>query len=358
MNKILIVDDVEFNRQMLGEIFEEQFEILEAGDGVEAIEIIDELQTDISLIFLDLMMPRKNGLEVLAHMRHRDLLEHIPVVMITGEATIETDIKAYEYGAADIIYKPFAAAVIMRRAMNLVEQYKKREKIEEELAHKTKELRESREQLASTNSFLLEALGSVVEFRSLESGEHIQRVKRFTRILLEYVRSCFPEYGLTKEQIEMISDAAALHDVGKIAIPDEILKAPRKLTYSEFEEMKKHTTYGCEILNKFKMQQNEFFKYCYEICRWHHEKVDGMGYPDGLKGEEIPIYCQAVSIADCFDALVSKRVYKGPVSCIDSYNMILRGECGAFSEEILKCFEMAKLEIFCAVDGNVVADQQ
>lgn len=352
MEKILIVDDVEFNREILREIFEEQFEVLEAEDGQQAIDIIDKYKEEISLMFLDLMMPKKNGLDVLSHMRKRKLIDHIPVIMITGEATVESDTKAYEYGAADIIYKPFAAKVITRRAMNIMEQYRNREKTEAELEKRTKELRESKEKLAQTNRFLLDALGSIVEFRSLECASHVKRVIEFTRIILEYVKSCYPEYGLTSEHIELMSSASALHDVGKIAIDDAILKAPRRLTIQEFEEMKKHTLYGCEILEKFKIQGDEFFEYSYNICRWHHEKADGKGYPDGLKGDEIPIYCQAVAVADCFEALISKRVYKDAVSCIDSYNMIMNGECGAFSDVILDCFEMAKLEIFCMVEAS------
>lgn len=353
MRKILVVDDAEINREMLAEIFEDQFEVLQAADGEEAVKIIDELKMDLSLIFLDLMMPKKNGLEVLAHMRYKNMLEKIPVIMITGEATAESDLKAYEYGAADIIYKPFVTAVVLRRAKNLIEQYRSRDEIEEELARRTAALKESEAKVASTNKFLLEALGSVVEFRSLESGEHVKRVRAYTKIMLDYVRSCFPEYGLTKEKVLMMADAAMLHDIGKIAIPDNILNAPRRLTEEEFAVMKSHTTSGCEILEKFKFQDNsEFYRYCYEICRWHHEKDDGKGYPDGIKGKDIPIYCQAVAIADCFDALVSKRVYKEAVSCKESYDMIVNGECGKFSDTILKAFEMAKDEMFRVVENS------
>lgn len=351
MEKILIVDDAEINRGILASIFEEQFEVMEAADGEAAIDIIDQMQDEISLIFLDLIMPKLNGFEVLAHMRYSNLIDKIPVVVVTGETVPDSIAKAYEYGAADVVYKPFSAVVVTRRVMNLMEQYKSREIMEEELKERTEEVVKSREQMANMNEFLLDALGSVVEFRSLESGEHVIRVKYFTKIILEYVKSCYPEYGLTSEQIMLMSQAAALHDVGKIAIPDEILKAPRKLTKEEFEEMKKHTIYGCEILEKFNLLNDEFYKYCYDICRWHHEKVDGKGYPDGLKAEAIPIYCQAVAIADCFDALSSKRIYKDQIPCRDAYNMILAGECGAFSPVILKCFEMAKLELFTAFTG-------
>jgi len=352
MEKILVVDDAEVNRVILSEIFKEQFEVLEAENGQIACDIIDELSEEIKVIFLDLMMPVKTGLEVLAHMRKKDMLDHIPVIVITGESSVESDSQAYEYGAADIIYKPFSPKVVMRRAQNLMELFQSKKDIEDELAKRTEELKENQEMLANTNEFLLDALGSVVEFRSLESGEHVKRVKKVTKIILKHIQSFYPEYKLTNEDIHMMSQAAALHDVGKIAIPDNILKAPRQLTNEEFIEMKKHTILGCEILDKFKLQNNMFFKYSYDICRWHHEKVDGSGYPDGLKGDEIPIYCQAASIADCFDALCSKRVYKGPVLPVEAFNMIKRGECGAFSDIILDAFDAAKFDLFYTYENH------
>ena len=350
MRKMLIVDDSEINRGILGEIFEDSYEILEAEDGEKAIEIIDAKKDSLSIILLDYMMPKKNGLEVLSYMNEVNLNESIPVIMITGEATANSDAKAYEYGAADIIYKPFASKVVRRRAANLVEQYESRRQTELELEKRTLELAESHRQLIKTNETLLDALGSVVEFRSLESGEHIQRVKGYTRIILKHVRNCFPEYGLTNDKIDMMSRAAALHDLGKIAIPDSILNAPRRLTKEEFDEMKKHTIYGCEILERFHFDDSEFYKYCYEICRWHHERADGKGYPDGLTEEQIPIYCQVVGAADCFDALVSKRVYKDAMSADEAFDMIVRGECGTFSENVIKCFTMAKEQLFKVVE--------
>ncbi len=350
MNTILIADDAKINRDILKVIFEDRYNVIEAVDGDETVKMLDKYGQNISLVFLDLIMPGRTGLEVLQYMHSKDMKQHIPVIMITGEATEESDYKAYEYGADDVVYKPFNTRVVTRRAMNLIEQYKYRISIENALEARTKEVIDNHRQMEEMNEFLLEALGSVVEFRSMESGEHIQRVKYFTRIILDYVKNCYPEYGLTNRQIELISRASALHDVGKIAIPDEILKAPRKLTEEEFETMKMHTVYGCEILDKFKIADNEFFKYCYHICRWHHEKVDGKGYPDGLKDDDIPIYCQVVSMADCFDALVSKRVYKDAVDCTEAYNMIMDGQCGAFSDKMRKCFEMSKLEMFMAVE--------
>lgn len=217
--------------------------------------------------------------------------------------------------------------------------------MQEAIQRRAQELETNQKQMSQLNATLLGALGTVVEFRSLESGDHVKRVMNFTQILLQQVQKDCPKYKLTDEQIEMISQAAALHDVGKIAIADNILEAPRKLTPEEFEEMKKHTTYGCEILEKFKFAETDFYKYSYDICRWHHEKVDGKGYPDGLKGDEIPIYCQVTSVADCFDALVSKRVYKDAITSDEAFNMILNGECGQFSEELMECFQTAKPRI-------------
>ena len=311
MQTILIVDDVEINRKILASFFEEQYNILEAADGEEAIRIINEKKKEISLIFLDLIMPNKNGIDVLIYLRGVGLLDCIPVIMITGEATEETDMKAYKYGAADVIYKPFTEKIVTKRAMNLMEQFSIREKKETEMRLQTSEVFESMEQLASMNEFLLDALGSVAEFGSLESASHIKRIKSFTKILLGYVKSDYPEYGLSDRKIYLISQASALHDIGKIAMPDEILNAPRKLTVDEFDEIKKHATVGCEIILQFQLADNEFFKYCYDICRWHHEKIDGKGYPEGLKGEEIPVEARIIGIADAIDAMNSNRVYRG-----------------------------------------------
>lgn len=338
---ILIADDVEVNRVLLRQIFEEQFQIVEASDGREAIEILDARHDEIVMLFLDLIMPEKSGLDVMKHMTRKGYMDSIPVIMITGEATTETDVKAYEYGASDIIYKPFEPKVIMRRTINVLELYESRRNTEEKLEKRTRELVESRKTLEKTNEFLINTLSSVVEFRNLESGEHIKRVRYFTRIILNTLQKYYPEYQLTKEQIDLIVNASALHDLGKIAIPDNILLKPGKLTEEEFEEMKKHTTYGCKILEGFK-ETNEFYRYCYDICRYHHERYDGKGYPDGLAGEDIPIWAQAVSIVDVYDALVSRRVYKTPYAADTAINMIHNGECGIFSPKILDCFDMVR----------------
>ncbi len=343
---ILIADDAEINRTILNLIFEEQFEVLEAADGEETIEIIDERHEDIVMLFLDLIMPRKTGLEVMEYMRDKGYMKTIPVIMITGEATAESDMKAYEYGASDIIYKPFEAKVVMRRALNIMELFESRINVEKKLEERTRELVAIQKQVEKSNEFLINALSSVVEFRSLESGEHIKRVRYFTRIILNYLQKYYPEYGLTKDQVTLIVKASSLHDIGKITIPDSILLKPGKLTPEEYEEMKTHTTKGCELLERFNQEDTEFYRYCYDICRFHHERYDGKGYPDGLVGEEIPIWAQVVSIVDVFDALVSKRVYKDPYAANVAVQMIHDGECGVFSPKIIDCFDLAKEDLF------------
>lgn len=343
---ILIADDMEVNRDIIKLIFEEQFNILEAANGKQAIEILDAHHDKIVMLFLDLVMPEKTGLEVMEYMKNKGYMDTIPVIMITGEATAEAEEQAYVYGASDIIYKPFNPRVVMRRTINIMELFENRINIETKLEERTKELVAVQEKLQHNNDFLINALSSVVEFRSLESGEHIKRVKYFTRIILNYLKEYYPEYNLTKEQVDLIVNASILHDIGKIAIPDSILLKPGKLTPDEFEEMKKHTTYGCEILESFRQDDSDFYQYCYNICRHHHERYDGNGYPDGLAGEDIPICAQVVSIVDVYDALVSKRVYKMPYAEEEAVRMIHNNECGVFSPKILECFDLAKLDLF------------
>lgn len=343
---ILIVDDMDINRDILADIFGDNYNILEADDGEEAIDILRDKYTEISLVFLDLQMPKKNGLEVLEYMKENKIIHQVPVIMITGEATVKTDIKAYELGATDIIYKPFEPRIVMRRALNTMELYESRNYLERKLEKRTRQLRQSQEKLEKGNEFLINALSSVVEFRNSESGEHINRVKNFTGILLSHLNRLYPEYNLTDEQIKLIINASALHDIGKIAIPDEILLKPGRLTAEEFEVMKSHTTKGCEMLEKFKQDDNEFYQYCYDICRYHHERYDGRGYPDGLVGENIPIWAQVVSVVDVYDALVSKRVYKDSFDASKAELMIINGECGVFSPKILECFKASKSELF------------
>ena len=310
MKKILIADDAEFNRDILKEIFSEQYEIFEAGDGEEAVRCIRENFESLSLIFLDLMMPKMSGLDVLEIMKDEGYLDLIPVIIITGEATVDTDAAAYDYGVADIIYKPFARRVITRRALNIIELYERRKKLELQLAETTSELLASRKKLAENNEFLVNALSSVVEFRSLESGIHINRVKEFTDVLLHTWAALHSDFDYKELDIRQMVNASALHDIGKISIPDEILLKPGRLTLEEFAIMKEHTTKGCEILEKFKQEDSDFYQYCYDICRYHHERYDGKGYPEGLDEDDIPEEARIIAVADAFDAMISVRRYR------------------------------------------------
>ncbi|MCH5272922.1 MAG: response regulator [Lachnospiraceae bacterium] len=347
--KILIVDDEEVNRAILEVMFRNDYEILQASNGQEAIEQIEK--NEFIVIMLDIVMPLLDGFGVLEYMKEKKMLDHTPVIMITSETIRDSEDRAYAYGIADVIHKPFYPDIVKRRVTNIIELYQNKHNMEVRLKEQEEELLAQQKKLHENNEFMIDALSSVVEFRSLETGEHIRRIKYFTRVLLKYLAKYFPKYGLTEEQMDSIARASALHDIGKIGIPDAILLKPGRLTPSEFEVMKKHTTIGCEILESFQRDKSdEFYRYCYEICRYHHERWDGKGYPDHLEGDQIPISAQIVAIADVYDALVSERVYKEVYSNSVAYRMIMDGECGKFSPDILECFELAKEDFFNIVE--------
>ncbi len=349
-SKVLIVDDMELNREMLTAILENDYPILEADGGRKAITVIQKQQEDIAVVLLDLIMPEVDGFAVLEVMKNQGWMKHIPVLVITAEDKVDVESKCFEMGVSDFIRKPFDNAIVRNRVKNIVDLYSYRNQLEEKVEKQTETLKKQykllvmqAEKLKESNTKIIDILGTVVECRNLESGEHIKRVKNFTRILAEQIMSDYPEYGLTQDKIEVIVSASALHDVGKIAIPDSILLKPARLTKDEYEYMKSHTTRGCEVLNNVQGVWDETYsKISYEICRHHHERYDGKGYPDGLAGEEIPISAQMVGLADAYDALVSERVYKSAYSEDEAFHMIVSGECGVFSPKLLECFRKTK----------------
>ncbi len=348
--QILIVDDEEINRAVLNEMFREEYDILEAENGQDAIFQIEN-NHNIVLILLDVVMPVMNGFEVLKYMKERELLEEIPVILITGESVRDSEDEAYTYGVADVMHKPFYPHIVRRRSKNIIELYQNKHNMEVRLKEQEEAIMEKEKEILENNEFMIDALSSVVEFRSAETGEHIRRIKYFTRIMLKYLMKYFPKYGLTQEQVDEIARASALHDIGKIGIPDAILLKPGRLTSEEFEIMKTHTTIGCDILEKLRGNQSAgFYQYCYDICRYHHERWDGNGYPDHLVGDQIPISAQIVAVADVYDALVSPRVYKSAYANNIAYDMIMNGECGQFSPDVLECFELAKVDFFNIVE--------
>lgn len=351
--QILIVDDGEVNRAILKEMFkgeQDVYELLEAENGQHAIYQIEDNQ-NIVLILLDIVMPVMDGFKVLDYMREHDLLEKIPVILVTSEAALDSEEQAYSYGVADVIHKPFYPHIVKKRSKNIIELYQNKHNMQVRLNEQEKAIIEQHEKIRRNNEFMIDALSSVVEFRSAETGEHTRRIKYFTRIMLKYLMKYFPEYGLTPTQIDEIARASAMHDIGKIGIPDAILLKPGRLTTEEFEIMKTHTTIGCDILERaYRDKTSEFYRYCYEICRHHHERWDGNGYPDHLVGDEIPISAQVVAVADVYDALVTPRVYKSAYANNIAYDMIMNGECGQFAPNVLECFALAKVDFFNIVE--------
>lgn len=359
-NKALIVDDIEINREMLAEILKDEYDVIQAENGNVALGIIEDEGSNISIVLLDLVMPEMDGFSVLEEMRKKKLQEKIPVIVISGDGYSRTEEKCFNYGVSDFICKPYYNNVVKKRVKNTIDLFQHKNMLEAKvmeqnaiLKKQNQLLREQTEKLKKNNDEIIDILGTVVESRNLESGEHIKRVKGFSKILGGKMMELFPEYGLTKEDVEMISVASALHDIGKIAMPDNILLKPGKLTNEEFEYMKLHTIKGCEILNNIKdAWDEEYSRVSYEICRHHHERYDGSGYPDKLSGENIPVSAQIVSLADVYDALVSKRVYKDAFSKKEAYDMILEGECGEFSPKLLECFRECRLPFEELADKN------
>lgn len=348
--QILIVDDAELNREMLKEMLLDEYDVLEADNEKMALEIIDKEWEHIHAILLDLVMPVMDGFEVLAGLQERKVVGKIPVLVISGDNTSRNEKKCFDYGVYDFIGRPFDSVLVKLRVKNMVNQYVYKNQLEEKVQEQTAVLRKAyetvkmqAEELEKRNQDIIEVLGAIVEYRDVESGEHIQRVKGYTKILAEAFRVQYPEYGLTENTIDTIVAASALHDLGKIAIPDRILLKPGRLDKDEFEYMKSHTIRGCEILESMKVEWNPAMKeISLEIIRHHHERYDGKGYPDGLKGDEIPISAQLVSVADVYDALINERCYKDAYSKEEAFHMIMNGECGAFSPKLLETFRSVK----------------
>lgn len=329
--QLLVVDDSEMNREILKEILGKEYRILEACDGEEALKMLEQYGTEISLVLLDIIMPKMDGFEVLAYMNRDKWIEDIPVIMISSEESESYIRRAYELGASDYISRPFDAKVVYQRVINMIKLYAKQRR----LIHLVTDQIYEKEK---NNRMMTGILSQIVEFRNGESGLHVLHINILTQLLLEKLMRKSENYDLSWSQQHMIATASALHDIGKIGIDEKILNKSGKLTKEEFEAMKQHTIIGARMLDRLEMYHDEeMMKYAYEICRWHHERYDGKGYPDGLKGEEIPISAQVVSLADVYDALVSDRVYKKAYSHEKAMEMILNGECGMFNPLLLEC---------------------
>ena len=337
--KILIVDDSEMNREILSAILGDEFEILEAENGEECISIIRKYGTSISLVLLDIVMPVMDGFEVLEFLNKYQWIDDIPVIMISSEDSATSVKKAYAMGVSDYINRPFDAEVVHRRVFNTIKLYAKQRKL---IALITNQVYEKEK----NNRILIEILSQIVEFRNGESGRHVLNVNILTGILLEQLVQVTDKYNVSWSDRLMITTAASLHDIGKIGIDDKILNKAGKLTPEETEIVREHTVIGASMLENMEIfKDEEFVKIAYQICRWHHERYDGKGYPDGLKGDDIPLSAQVVALADVYDALVSRRVYKKKYTHREAMRMILNGECGAFNPILLKCLVEAQEKV-------------
>ncbi|WP_455147431.1 diguanylate cyclase [Clostridium sp.] len=329
--RILIVDDSEMNRRILSEMLKGEFEILEAENGEACLDMLDRYETKISLILLDIVMPGMDGFGVLEYMNRNNLIRDIPVIMISGEDSGETMKRAYEWGVSDYIKRPFDMEVVHRRVLNTIKLYAKQRRL---VALVTNQIFEKEK----NSRMLISVLSEIVEFRNGESGTHVLNINTLTTMILEQLVKKTDKYHLSWSDRMLISTASSLHDIGKIGIDEKILNKPGPLTPEERKIMEKHTVIGADMIASLQMYEDEpLMKVAYQICRWHHERYDGKGYPDGLKGEEIPISAQVVALADVYDALTSERVYKKAYSHEETVQMICNGECGTFNPLLLEC---------------------
>lgn len=346
--QILLVDDSEINREILTEILKDDYRILQAENGEEGIRILQEHENDIALVLLDILMPGLNGFDVLNLMNVNHWIEDIPVIIISAENSSDYVRKAYELGASDYVNCPFDSKTVYQRVYNIIKLYAKQKRL---LSLVKDQIYENEK----NNQMMISILSHIVEFRNGESGKHVLHINILTGLLLDKLTQKSDKYFISGNEQYLITTASALHDIGKIGIDEKILNKPGKLTAEEFEIMKQHTVIGEEMLKNLEFYQDEeLVRYAREICRWHHERYDGRGYPDGLVGDEIPIAAQVVSMADVYDALTSERVYKKAFSHEKAMEMILNGECGTFHPLLLECLQEIVGEIGFSLD---IADQ-
>lgn len=328
--KILIVDDSEMNRAILTGILDDGYDFLEAENGLQALDVL-RAHRDISLVLLDIVMPELDGFGVLSVMGEQRWIDQTPVIMISAESDSMLVERAYQLGATDYISRPFDKSVVRRRVINTLMLYGKQK-------HLMRMITEQVYRREKSNRLMTGILSHIVEFRNAESGPHVQHIQTVSELLLRQLARKTDRYALTEDDIALISTASALHDIGKISIPDSILNKPGKLTAEEFEVIKTHAAVGASILQNLPMTQDEpLIQVAYQICRWHHERYDGHGYPDGLVGDQIPITAQVVSLADVYDALTGERCYKKAYPHETAVRMIQNGECGVFNPLLIEC---------------------
>lgn len=329
---VLIVDDSEMNRAILNEMLKDEYCILEADNGRTTLDMVDRYGDELSLVLLDIVMPGISGFEVLADLSRRSGIDNLPFIMISSEDSDDVVLRAYELGASDYISRPFDSRVVRRRVSNTIRLYAKQRRL-------TSLLSQQYNERVKNSRMLIDIMAGVMELRNGESGRHVTNIEKLTELLLGCLVQRSDTISLDNEERSTIALASALHDIGKMSIDDAILNKPGRLTPEEFEIMKTHTTMGADMLLELGRHHvgNALMEYAYQIARWHHERWDGKGYPDGLKGNPIPIAAQVVSVADVYDALTSVRVYKDAIPHKEAIQMILDGKCGEFNPLLLDC---------------------
>ncbi|MDE6557744.1 MAG: response regulator [Clostridia bacterium] len=351
LKRVLVVDDVELNRFILKGILCADFDVVEAEGGTSALEILKRENSDISIVLLDIVMPDMDGFEVLSAMKKLGYLNYIPVIIISTESTAQYVDKAYEMGATDFINKPYNPNVVLHRVLNTIKLFNRQQTLMEIVTEQVYEKHRYADMMVNI-------LSTVMELKNGESGLHLLHINTITRILTENLLQMTDKYTFSRSDIQLICVASSLHDIGKMAIPDEIINKPGKLSPEEFEIMKTHSAQGAKMIQGLTEYKDErLVHFAYDICLYHHERYDGGGYPVGLKGEEIPIWAQIVSVADVFDALMSERVYKPAYSPEKALQMIIDGECGTFNPILIECLIMCSKQIVAALTNVTAAEK-
>ncbi len=340
-NRIILIDPQEQNYPLLKRILSEDYVLAEITDLRKINDFLTHDTETIAAILADYPTLRSQKFTLAKVIRQNSKCDRIPLLAVCSEIPPGLGEELCKYNIAEFICAPFDPSLVKHRIQNCIRLYQYQNTMQKQ--HKLLKLQSDR--LTKSNETIIDALGDIVEYRNVESGEHIHRVKEYTRILATEAMNCFPEFNLTPEKVSVIVTASPLHDIGKIALPDKILMKPGRLTDQEFEYIKSHTISGCEILDNMRgIWSDEYSKVCKEICHSHHERYDGSGYPDGLRGSEIPLSAQIVSIADVYDALTNERVYKDAIPKDHAFRMIINGECGVFSPKLMECLRNVRTE--------------
>lgn len=338
---IIIADSNEERAGQLQELLSGAYNVIMVTDGEQLLKKVADYFKKLSAIILDADIPKIQAGKVMDALKAKKITKYVPVIVM-ADRTSEITRMFYDKGAAAFLRPPYNSRSAKAKVDNLVQTYAERKWLEKKVIQQNRELTYQADMLRRLNNNILDMMGTIIEFRGIEENNHIRRVKEYTQILGEAVANFFKEYDLDAEQVSYIASASSMHDIGKLLIPDSIVLKAGKLTPDEFDIIKSHTTKGCEMLEVVSRYQEEiYYRYSYEICRYHHERYDGSGYPEGLSGEKIPISAQIVSVAEAFDALMCDTVYRKAYDFDKACEMIMEGECGLFSPKLIQCFKVS-----------------